>query len=167
MEALRDELDANIRLLRERIHRYDIHLAQLPYHTVYYKTTQNVTLEEHIKNLRDVAFAAISNYGTDITKRMYFIAGDIRNPGTVTYYAAVPDGSSGDNVKVLPATQALVKYHYGSYETLPQTRQELIAYAAENGIKLTGAYRQLFLEGPPQHKDPAKFITIIAFLTEA
>ncbi|MEE1042328.1 MAG: hypothetical protein UH854_00020 [Clostridia bacterium] len=31
-------------------------------------------------------------------------------------------------------------------------------YAEDNNIKLSGTYHNIYLEGPPQHKDKCKFI---------
>ena len=39
-------------------------------------------------------------------------------------------------------------------------------YAEENNIKLSGTFRNLYLEGPPQHKDKDKFITHIIAIIE-
>lgn len=40
----------------------------------------------------------------------------------------------------------------------PQVKQLLIC-AREQGLTPAGTIRRIYLEGPPQHKDPAKFIT--------
>lgn len=57
--------------------------------------------------------------------------------------------------------------HHGAYEEISEARKKLLDYASENGIKLTGTFRNLYLEGPPQHKDKNKFITqIIAIIEE-
>ena len=42
----------------------------------------------------------------------------------------------------------------------------LISCAEENNIKLSGTFRNLYLEGPPQHKDKSKFITQIIAIVE-
>ena len=36
---------------------------------------------------------------------------------------------------------------------LKNLRKELIDYANENNLNLTGLFRNIYLEGPPQHKD--------------
>ena len=40
--------------------------------------------------------------------------------------------------------------------------QKLLEYAKENGLEPRGMVRNTYLEGPPQHKDPHKFITQVA-----
>ena len=168
MEALREELDLNINHLRERIkqEQQGISIKQLPPQTVYSETVRGGSVEMRTKYLRDVAYTAITRYGTDVTKRMYFTESDLEDQELVSYCAIVPDGSKGEGVVEMPPVKALVKYHHGSYEKLPQTREELLAYAAEKGLKLTGRCRCVYLEGPPQHKDPHKFITMVALFTE-
>ena len=37
--------------------------------------------------------------------------------------------------------------------------RQLIEYATTRGLSPLGTVRHTYLEGPPQHKDPAKFIT--------
>ena len=40
--------------------------------------------------------------------------------------------------------------------------RKLLDYAAEHGLTPLGVLRHTYLEGPPQHKDPGKFITQVA-----
>ena len=49
---------------------------------------------------------------------------------------------------------------------IPEGRKRLVSYAEENNIKLTGVFRNIYLEGPPQHKDKKKFITQIIAIVE-
>ena len=37
--------------------------------------------------------------------------------------------------------------------------RQLLDYAKAHGLTPQGILRHTYLEGPPQHKDPAKFIT--------
>ena len=48
---------------------------------------------------------------------------------------------------------------HGAYEELPTVREKLLAAAREQNITLTGVCRHIYLEGPPQHRDPGRFIT--------
>ena len=58
-------------------------------------------------------------------------------------------------------------FHHGAYEDIPKSRRRIIAYAQEKDIKLSCIFRNLYLEGQPQHKDKSKFITqIIALIRE-
>lgn len=170
LEMMRDELDRNIERIRERMNpgtQTQISITELPGYTAYCRTMRDVSVEDRTNHLRDTAYIAISSYGTDISKRMYFTEGSLKDPELVTYCAAVPAGTVGDGVVQLPPVKALTKYHHGSYNDLPSAREELIAYAKAKGIRLTGVCRSIFLEGPPQHKDPRNFITMVALLIDA
>ena len=50
-------------------------------------------------------------------------------------------------------------YNQGAYEELPAVGRQLLDYAKAHGLTPQGILRHTYLEGPPQHKDPAKFIT--------
>lgn len=82
------------------------------------------------------------------------------------FCAAVPPGSTGEYVETLPAVPALSLYHHGVYEDLPAAEKKLRAYARQHGFTPKGTLRRIYLEGPPQHKDPAKFITQVALPIE-
>jgi len=78
---------------------------------------------------------------------------------------AVPAESEGEYIKHLPLLEAISFFHHGAYEEIPDARKKLLQYATENHITLSGVFRNLYLEGPPQHKDKSKFITqIVAFI---
>ena len=101
-------------------------------------------------------------YGTDITRRMYFTQYSIADPDLVSFCVAVPVGSQGECVEFLSAAPALCLYHHGAYEELPTVAQHLLSYAQNHGLTPAGTLRHTYLEGPPQHKDPGKFITQVA-----
>jgi len=84
----------------------------------------------------------------------------------VSFCVAVPPESEGDHVVTLPATPALSLYHHGAYEDLPAAEKKLRRLRARHGFTPTGKLRRIYLEGPPQHKDPAKFITQVALPIE-
>ena len=116
--------------------------------------------------LHTTALEAMRLYGTDITQRMYLVESAIAHPQEVAFCAAVPPESTGEYVETLPATPALSLYHHGAYEDLPAAEKKLRAYARQHGFTPTGKLRRIYLEGPPQHKDPAKFVTQVALPLE-
>ena len=124
------------------------------------------TVAERTALLRAVALEGMRLYGTDITQRMYLVESSIRRPNKVSFCVAVPSESEGDHVVTLPATPALSLYHHGAYEDLPAADKKLRAYARRHGLTPTGKLRRIYLEGPPQHKAPAKFVTQVALLLE-
>ena len=124
------------------------------------------TVAERTALLRAVALEGMRLYGTDITQRIYLVESSIARPGEVAFCATVPPGSEGDHVVTLPATPALSLYHHGAYEELTAVEEALLAYAQQHGLTPAGTLRRIYLEGPPQHKDPAKFITQVALPLE-
>ena len=124
------------------------------------------TVAERTALLHTTALEARRLYGTDITQRMYLVESSIRRPNKVSFCVAVPLESEGDHVVTLPATPALSLYHHGAYEDLPAAEKKLRAYARRHGFMPTGKLRHIYLEGPPQHKDPAKFVTQVALPLE-
>lgn len=169
LETLRDELDQNIAHLRERMQhseKSNIHIDHLPATTVYCKTMRDASIEARTTHLRDIAYDAISSHGADFSKRLYFTESSFSDPELITYCACIPEDNQGDHVVHLPAAKALLKYHYGRYEHLPLVHKDLLAYAKTHDVKLNGRFRHVYLEGPPQHKNPDNFITIVALFIE-
>lgn len=124
------------------------------------------TVAERTALLRAVALEGMRLYGTDITQRMYLMESAIARPSEVAFCATVPPGSTGEYVETLLATPTLSLYHHGAYEDLPAAEKKLRAYARRHGLTPTGKLRRIYFEGPPQHKDPAKFVTQVALPLE-
>ena len=161
LETLRNELDRHIESLKERSNAEppQVKLIQLPQQTVYRRVYTALTVAERTARLRSTALEGMRLYGTDISHRMYLTESPIDRPDETAFCVAVPPESAGEHIAVLPAAQALSLYHHGSYETLPAAVRQLLAYARENGLTPGGTVRRIYLEGPPQHSDPARFIT--------
>ena len=97
---------------------------------------------------------------------MYLVESPLDRPDELSFCAAVPPESRGENVAVLPMTQALSIYHHGAYEELPAVAQRLLSAARERRLTPKGTLRRIYLEGPPQHKEARKFITQVALPIE-
>ena len=124
------------------------------------------TVAERTALLHATALEGLRLYGTDITQRMYLVEPAIAQPDEAAFCAAVPPGSIGEYVVTLPATPALSLYHHGAHEDLPAAEKKLRAYARRHGLTPTGILSRIYLEGPPQHKDPARFVTQVALPLE-
>lgn len=161
LETLRDELNRHIESLKERSNADppQVKLVRLPQQTVYRRIYTAPTVAERTTLLRNTALEGMRLYGTDISHRMYLVESFVCRPDEIAFCVAVPPESQGEYVEVLPETPALSLYHHGAYEKLPTVAQRLLAYAQEHDLTPTGVIRRIYLEGPPQHKDPAKFIT--------
>ena len=168
LEKVRDELNLTIEKLKERTQKVGnvIKEIEIEPQTIYCRIYNSLTIEDKTNLLRDTALEAMRKHGTDTTKRMYFTEYSWDAPEEIHYCVAVPAESEGEYVSKLPALKAVSVFHHGAYEDIPETRKRIIAYAEENNIKLSGVFRNLYLEGPPQHKDKSKFITQVIAITE-
>ena len=104
---------------------------------------------------------AITKYKTDFSKPQYFIEFNYKNPSDILFCATVDSNSCGDDIVTMTSKNALAACHYGSYQNIDHTRTHLLQYADINKIPHTGDFREVYLEGPPQHSDPNKYITNI------
>lgn len=167
LERMRDELNLTIERLKERTSSQSINIKEITVEpqTVYIRVIESRTVSEKTVYLRNTALEAMKEYGTDTTRCMYFTEYSSHSPNNISYCIAVPSESEGKNIKRYPKLRGITLFHHGAYENIPETLKKLIRHAEENGIKLSGTFRNLFLEGPPQHKDKSRFITqIIAFI---
>ena len=161
LEGMRDELNLNIEKLYERSKSNSAQVKELslPPQRVYRRSYHSETVAERTVLLRNTALEAMRAYGTDITRRMYFTEYSIEQPDEGSFCVAVPQDSVGKFVETIPAMRVICMYHHGAYEELPAVGRRLLEYAGEHGLTPLGTLRHTYLEGPPQHKDPDKFIT--------
>lgn len=161
LEAMRNELNLTIEKLKERSRGASETVKKITIEPqkVYRRIYHTATVAEKTELLRNTALEALRQYGTDTTRRMYFTEYSAASPEQISYCVAIPPESVGEYVQTIPQLEALSLFHHGAYEALDQTRNKLIAYAEENDIMLSGTFRNLYLEGPPQHKDKSRFIT--------
>lgn len=166
LEKMRDELNLNIEKLYERtkVGTPQIKDVLLPSQTVYRRVYHCESIADRTVRLRETALEAMRLYGTDTTRRMYFTEHASAQPDETAFCVAIPAGSCGEYVKTLPAVRALCLYHHGAYEELSAVRERLLDYAAEHGVTAPVVFRHTYLEGPPQHKDPDKFITQVSLV---
>lgn len=161
LEEMRNKLDMMIEKLKERTidASNDVKLLEIEPQTVYMRTYDSRSVEEKATLLRNTALEAMRAFGTDTTRRLYFTEFSKSEPCSVRYGIAVPKESTGKYIVHLPSQKAIYLFHHGAYETIAQTQQKLLSWANENNVRLSGIFRNVYLEGPPQHKDKSKFIT--------
>lgn len=166
LETMRDELNLSIEKLRARAENTDGKptVVTLPAGTVYARTFRAETVELRKAQLRDVIPAAMRQYGSDTGRRMFFTEFSAEDPALCTYCIAVPQGSVGEFVRVLPPVPALFCTVHGDYAELPSVHVRLLADAEVRGFATRGVFRHIYLEGSAQHRDPKKFITQVALL---
>lgn len=161
LEVMRDELNLSIEKLYERanINPNQIKEITVEPQTVYCRTYHSPKIAERTVILRETALEVMRAYGTDITKRMYFIEYPLEDTNEISYTVAVPPESKGKYIINIPSFRAISVFHHGAYEKIPLAREKLICYAKQNKLNILGKCRHVYLEGPPQHKDKSKFIT--------
>ncbi|MBE6916132.1 MAG: MerR family transcriptional regulator [Ruminococcaceae bacterium] len=167
LEKMKNQLILTIEKLKERTYKQGDSVKKITIapQTIYCRTYNSVSVSDKTILLRDTALEAMRKYGTDTTRRMYFTEYSETSPTEISYCVAVPAESEGEYIKHLPLLEAISFFHHGAYEEIPDARKKLLQYATENHITLSGVFRNLYLEGPPQHKDKSKFITqIVAFI---
>lgn len=168
LEKTKNELELMIEKLKERVPKRCDTIKEIIIEpqTVYCRTHNSTSIADKTNLLRDTALEAMKTYGTDTSKRMYFTEYSAKAPQEVSYCIAVPAESKGAFIKNIPMQKAISFFHHGAYEDIPEARKRLVLFAEENRIKLSGVFRNLYLEGPPQHKDKSKFITKIIAIIE-
>lgn len=167
LEKMRDELNLTIEKLKERTNKHGEAIKEITIETqtIYRRIYTSASIADKTNLLRDTALEAMRKHGTDTTRRMYFTEHSANAPEEISYCVAVPPESTGEFIEKIPKLNAISFFHHGAYEEIVEARKGLISYAEENNIELSGTFRNLYLEGPPQHKDPSKFITqIIAII---
>ena len=167
LEKLRDEINLNIEKLKERVKNendYEIQIITIPAQTIYYKTMRTSTIEKKKEILREIFITAMRQYGSDTSKRMFFIEYPLNDPDFISYCIAISPEHQGEDIINLPEEKAMCIFYHGSYESIPAVRDKIVEFAKENDITLKGTCRHIYLEGPPQHKEPEKFITQVAVL---
>lgn len=168
LETMRDELNLAMEKLKERTHKTNDTIKEITIEpqTVYCRTYHSPTIAERTVVLRETALEAMRAYGTDTTRRMYFIEYPLQDTDEISYAVAVPPESKGEYIVNIPSFRAISLYHHGAYEDIPATRERLLSYAKQQKLKILGKCRHVYLEGPPQHKDKSKFITQIIAIIE-
>lgn len=167
LETLRDEINLNIEKLKERVKNetdFEIRTVTLPAQTVYCQTMRSETVAERAEILRNIFVNAMRRFGSDTSKRMFFIEYPLEDTDLISYCIAIPSDNVGEDILHLPEEKALCIFYHGSYESIPSVKDQILAFAKNSGITVKGTCRHIYLEGPPQHKEPSKFITQVALL---
>lgn len=168
LEKMRDELNLTIEKLKERMCGKGGGVKEIIIEPqkVYCRVYNAISISDKTNILRDTALEAMRIHGTDTTRRMYFTEYSADTPNDIAYCVAVPPESEGEYIKQIPILKAISLFHHGAYEKIPEARKKLVMYAKENNLKLSGVFRNLYLEGPPQHKEKSRFITQIIAIVE-
>jgi len=165
--ALRAELDKNIRMLQIRSAKQGdltVHKTTLPRQVCFCRQYRCRDTAEATKNLRDTYIAATRTGKISLPARIFTVRLS-QNPDALSLMCCVPveECYDGPERTVFPETQALCIYYRGPYEGISTAIRALTEYVKENGIEITGPFRSIYLEGPPNRgKNSSDYITQIA-----
>ena len=164
---LRASLDRNIQMLQVRAARQGdlaVRKTALPRQVCFCRRYVCEDVSEAANVLRDTYIAAartgkMSMLGRMFTMRMASVTDKIN----LMCCIPVTDDYDGAERTEFPETPALCIYYRGPYEETGIAIRALMQYTNENGIEITGPYRSIFMEGPPNRGDDSEnYITQIA-----
>lgn len=164
---LRNVLDRNIQLLQVRSAKQGdmtVHKTVLPQQVCFCRQCECDDVKDAANKLRDTYLAAARTGKMSIHNRMF----TLRLPPTTKkkeYMFCIPIESSCNCPERMEfaETPALCIYYRGPYEGICAAISVLSAYVKENHIEVTGPFRSIYLEGPPNRGTNSEdYITQIA-----
>ena len=164
---LRSMLDRNIQMLQVRSAKrgdLTVHKTTLPQHVCFCRQYRCSSTAEAASNLRDTYIAAarsgkMSMLGRMFTMRMSQAVDQL----DLMCCIPVEDDFNGPERMEFAETPALCIYYRGPYEGTPSAMKAIMQYAAEHDIQITGTFRSIYLEGPPNRgTNSADYITQVA-----
>lgn len=165
LTELRDRLDNYIAQLRLRLPAKDepeIRREMLPGFTAFCRPFDNADLTQRTDELRQTYVDAVRHYPLDLQNRMC-VQVPINDAQEGLYIVPVKPDSQGENIRRFAAASAISVYYRGAYENFPAVHEQLLRYAAENGMTPHGFFRHVYMEGPPTHgANKDAYITQIA-----
>lgn len=164
---LRAMLDKNIQMLQVRSAiqgDLTIRSTSLPRQTCFCRQYQCKDTADAAIRLRDTYIAA-ARTGLMSTNMRIFTMRMSQNPDVLNLMCCIPveDSFDGSERMEFAETNALCIYYRGPYEGTAAAIRALSEHLKENSIEATGAFRSIYLEGPPNRgENRADYITQIA-----
>ena len=164
---LRASLDKNIQLLQVRAAKrgdLTVHKTTLPRHVCYCRRYVCKDISEASNKLRDTYIAAAHTGKMYMPGRMFTMRMS-SSPDNLDLMCCIPvnDDFDGPERTEFPQTPALCIYYRGPYEGTGTAIRALLEYIRENNIEITGPFRSIYMEGPPNRGDKKEdYITQIA-----
>ena len=164
---LRTTLDRNIQMLQVRSAKQGdltVRKTNLPRHTCFCRRYQCRDTTEAAYNLRDTYIAAAHTGKLSMLDRMFTMRMK-QDPNVLDLMCCIPvdDSFEGPERVEFAETPALCIYYRGPYEGITTAIQALDAHTKETGVEVTGPFRSIYLEGPPNRRESsADYITQIA-----
>ena len=164
---LRANLDRNIQTLQVRAAKrgdLTVHKTTLPRQVCFCRRYPCRDTTEAAANLRDTYIAAARTGKMSMLARMFTMR-MTPQADVLDLMCCIPmqDGFDGPERMEFAETPALCIYYRGPYEGTSAAIRALAEHIRENGIEATGAFRSVYLEGPPNRGgNSADYITQIA-----
>lgn len=164
---LRATLDRNIQMLQVRSAKrgdLTVHKTSLPRQVCFCRQYQCRDTAEAAIKLRDTYIAAARTGKMSMIARMFTMR-MTQYPDVLDLMCCIPveDDFDGPERMEFAQAHALCIYYRGPYEGTTTAIRALAEYVKENGIEITGAFRSIYLEGPPNRgENSADYITQVA-----
>lgn len=164
---LRASLDRNIQMLQVRSAKrgdLTVHKTALPRQICFCRQYQCSDVLEAANVLRDTYIDAARTGKMSMLSRMFTMRMS-QSIDKLDILCCIPvdDSFEGDERREFAETPALCVYYRGPYEGTPDAMRALVKYVKENNIEITGAFRSIYLEGPPNRgQNSGDYITQIA-----
>ena len=169
---LRSTLDRNIQMLQVRSAKrgdLTVHKTTLPRQVCFCRQYRCSSTAEAASNLRDTYIAAARTGKMSMLGRMFTMRMS-QATDRLDLMCCIPVDSDfeGPERTEFPETSALCIYYRGPYEGTPAAMKVIAQYAAEQNIQITGAFRSIYLEGPPNRGENSDdYITQVAVPIQA
>ncbi len=163
---LRASLDKNIQMLQVRAAKrgdLTVRKTTLPRQVCFCRRYHCQNVAEASGNLRDTYIAAAHTGKMAMLGRMF----TMRMPTTADkpdLMCCIPmeDDYDGPERMEFAETPALCIYYRGPYEGIGTAVDALLRYVKENRVEVTGHFRSIYMEGPPNRGDHSEdYITQI------
>ena len=164
---LRANLDRNIQMLQVRAAKQgDLTVRQtsLPQQVCFCRRYQCSDVADAANKLRDTYIAAARTGKMSMLSRMFTMRMS-QAVDKLELMCCIPVDSSYDGPERVEfaETPALCIYYRGPYEGTVSAIQALMTYVKENNVEVTGPFRSIYLEGPPNRgANSGDYITQVA-----
>ena len=164
---LRANLDRNIQMLQVRAAKQgDLTVRQtsLPQQVCFCRRYQCDDVADAANKLRDTYIAAARTGKMSMLSRMFTMRMS-QAVDKLELMCCIPVDSSYDGPERVEfaETPALCIYYRGPYEGTVSAIQALMTYVKENNVEVTGPFRSIYLEGPPNRgANSGDYITQVA-----
>lgn len=164
---LRAALDKNIQMLQVRSAKsgdLTVRKTILPAQTCFCRKYECTDIKDASNKLRDTYIAAARTGKMSMTGRMFTIrtSNSLEKLELMCCIDVENDFEGVERVD-FPETPALCIYYRGPYEGTVNAVKALMAYIKENNVETAGAFRSIYLEGPPNRGEKSEdYITQVA-----